>query len=179
MMETRLEEQLDDRYGGARIKELARRLHHDGEGINALCNIMLHCGKMVAARNAAWVLANLPQDDKLIYLQSRYDEIAVFAMSPDCPFRRGMVLSLLIDLQTADNFRGDLFDFCLQHLGDKRESGSTRAYMIHLAAKMCRLYPELSIELISSLDCLALDTTPSIASARRNALRRIRMPRHV
>lgn len=166
-------DQLGGRYAGAGIKAMAHRLHNDEEGINAVCNIMLRCEDIVKSRNAAWVLNNLPQSDKMIYLMSHYDELVSLAVLPNLPFRRGLVLSLLLDMQTSDNYRGDLFDFCLLHLGDKRECDSSRACMIHLAAEICIFYPELSVELISCLDLLADELTPSVASARNNALRKL------
>ena len=92
-------------------------------------------------------------------------------MKPCLHIRRGLVLSILIDLSTKQNFRTDLFDFCLAHAVDKKESDSSRSMMIKLAAKMCRFVPELVNELAACLDMLEYEMTPSIVAARRNAMK--------
>lgn len=43
--------------------------------------------------------------------------------------------------------------------------------MINLAAKMCRFVPELANELKVCLDMLEYEMTPSIVTAKRNALK--------
>ena len=124
-----------------------------------------------SAYNAAWVLYHLSAEDKRLYVSPFYDKIADWAMKPCLHIRRGLVLSILIDLSTKQNFRTDLFDFCLAHAVDKKESDSSRSMMIKLAAKMCRFVPELVNELAACLDMLEYEMTPSIVAARRNAMK--------
>ncbi|WP_239465362.1 helix-hairpin-helix domain-containing protein [Bacteroides mediterraneensis] len=164
-------EHLHDRLSKRQVMALSRELHHDEAGIRTFCRLMLSAEDARVASNAAWILYHLPTADKRIYLFPFYDEIATLGMAPELKMRRGLVLSILLDLVTDSNFRTDLFDFCLAHIADKREADSSRSMMINLAAKMCRLVPELANELKVCLDMLEYEMAPSIAAARRNAMK--------
>ena len=100
-----------------------------------------------------------------------YDKIANLAMLSELKIRRGLILSLLVDMPIGDNLRTDLLDFCLNGMLDRKECDSTRSVMIKFAAKMCKPYTELKNELKSSLQFLAEDMKPSISTASRNALK--------
>lgn len=169
-------EHLQDRLSKWQIMTLSRELHHDEAGIGKVCDLML-CTEAQSAYNAAWMLYHLSAEDKRLYVSPFYDKIADRAMEPCLNIRRGLVLSILIDLSTKQNFRTDLFDFCLAHAVDKKESDSSRSMMIKLAAKMCRFVPELANELAVCLDMLEYEMTPSIAAARRNAMKVVRLLR--
>lgn len=164
-------EQLQGRLSKWQVMALSRELHHDEEGIRKVCHLMLHAEEARLASNAAWVLYYLRAEDKRLYLSPFYDEMADQAMASNLKIRRGLVLSLLLDLVTDRNFRTDLFDFCLAHIVDKREADSSRSMMINLAARMCRWVPELAHELKVCLDMLEYEMKPSIAAAKRNALK--------
>lgn len=164
-------EHLQDRLSKWQVMTLSRELHHDEAGISEVCDLMLYAEDAQSAYNAAWILYYLPAEDKRLYVSPFYDKIADWAMKPCLHIRRGLVLSILIDLSTKQNFRTGLFDFCLAHAVDKKESDSSRSMMIKLAAKMCRFVPELVNELAICLDMLEYEMTPSIAAARRNAMK--------
>lgn len=164
-------EYLKNRLLKWQIMTLSRELHHDEAGISKYCQLMLHSENVRLAYNAAWILYHLSEEDKKIYLSPFYDKIAERAMAVCLNIRRGLILSILIDLSTNENFRTDLFDFCLIHAADKKEADSSRSMMINLAAKMCRFVPELVNELAACLDMLEYEMTPSISSARKNAMK--------
>lgn len=157
---------LSDRYAGSRIKQMAASLSGDGDGIGKIMEWLLHSTDKRVRMNAAWILNNLCKEDRLRYLAPYRDALADLAMSA-LPFRRQMVLALLLDFPTEDSPRIDLLDYCLEHLHDEKEGDSSRAFMIYLAAKMCRPYPELHAELMHTLDMLPPTLPPSIACARR------------
>lgn len=90
---------------------LSRELHHDEAGIGKMCDLMLYAEDAQSAYNAAWILYYLPAEDKRLYVSPFYDKIADRAMQPCLNIRRGLVLSILIDLSAQQNFRTDLFDF--------------------------------------------------------------------
>lgn len=164
-------EYLQDRLSKWQIMALSRELYHDEAGIGKMCDLMLCTEDAQSAYYAAWVLYHLPPEDKRLYVSPFYDKIADRAIERCLNIRRGLILSILIDLSTKQNFRTDLFDFCLAHAVDKKESDSGRSMMIKLAAKMCRFVPELANELAACLDMLEYEMTPSIAAARRNAIK--------
>ena len=95
------------------------------------------------------------------------------ATSAELCFRRGLILTILTDMP-MDEPDGKLLDFCLTHLADPKESDGSRSVMIKLAARMCKPYPELCKELTLCLDMMPQDSSPSIAAAKRNALKMIR-----
>lgn len=164
-------EQLQSKLSKWQVMALSHELHHDEDGIRKVCRLMLHAEEARSASNAAWILSHLSGEDKRLYLSPFYDEIADRAIASNLKIRRGLVLSILCDLVTDRNLRPDLFDFCLVHAVDKKEADSGRSMMINLAAKMCQLVPELANELKVCLDMLEYEMTPSIAAAKRNALK--------
>ena len=95
---------------GYRVRAYADELHHDEQGIAEVCEIMFDTGDRRVSRNAAWVLAHLSPEDKNIYLISRYDELADFAMSSVKHENRGLLFAILIDFPCCPEFRTDLFD---------------------------------------------------------------------
>lgn len=118
------------------------------------------------------MLSYLFKEDKEIYLFPRYGELVDMATSTKLYIRRGLVLSILSDLP-INGLNGKLLDYCLMHLADYKESNSSRSMMIKLAARMCKPYPELCQELMWCLDMIPQDISPSIAAAKRNALKMI------
>ena len=148
-------------------------LHYDECGIKAMFTAMKQADNPRVAYNAAWVLSHLSKEDKRIYLLPHYEELVDMATSAELCFRRGLILTILTDMP-MDEPDGKLLDFYLTHLADPKESDGSRSAMIKLAARMCKPYPELCKELTLCLDMMPQDSSPSIAAAKRNALKLIR-----
>ena len=146
-------------------------LHHDECGIEAMFTAMKQADNPRVAYNAAWVLSHL--EDKRIYILPHYEELVDMATSAELCFRRGLILTILTDLPTNEP-NGKLLDFCLTRMDDTKESDGSRSAMIKLAARMCKPYPDLCKELTLCLDMMPQDSSPSIAAAKRNALKMIR-----
>ena len=172
---------LDIRLSKALVTAIANDLHHDECGIGAMFTAMKQADNPRVAYNAAWVLSHLSKVDKRIYLLPHYyEELVDVATSAGLCFRRGLILTILADLPTNEP-NGKLLDFCLMHLTDPKESDGSRSVMIKLAARMCEPYPELCKELAlcldvmpqDSSDVMPQDSSPSIAAAKRNALKLI------
>lgn len=163
--------ELNHRLSKSEVVNYAKELHNDEYGISCLCNTMLTSGEERISYNAAWILFHLSKEDKEIYLATFYDRIADMAMSSDLNIRRGLILSIIVDMPIGDNFRTDLMDFCLARMLDRRECDSTRSVMIKLAAKMCRPFPELKNELTANLEFLSEEPKRSISTASKNALK--------
>lgn len=168
------EKKLEQRMLKLQIMDLAMTLHHDECGISDVCRVMLYSGQVRSAYNAAWILHHLAVEDKAIYLRPFYDRIVDMAVVPELSIRRGLVLSILAEMSTDEPVRMDLFDFCMLHMTDMKESDSSRSMMIGLAAKMCKSWPELSNELRACLDLLQYESKPSLLAARRKALKSLK-----
>lgn len=164
---------LDIRLSRAQIMAMADNLHHDECGIEAMFTAMRQTENPRVAYNAAWVLSHLSKKDKRIYLLPHYGELVGMATSAELCFRRGLMLAILADLPMKEP-NSKLLDFCLMHIADSKESYSSRAAMVNLAARMCKPYPELCQELTLCLDMMPQDSSPSIAAAKRNALKIIK-----
>ena len=164
---------LDIRLSKAQVMAIAGNLHHDECGIEAMFTAMKQADNPRVAYNAAWVLSHLSKEDKRIYLLPHYEELVDMATSAELCFRRGLILTILTDMP-MDEPDGKLLDFCLTHLADPKESDGSRSAMIKLAARMCKPYPDLCKELTLCLDMMPQDSSPSIAAAKRNALKMIR-----
>ena len=163
---------LDVRLSKAQVKTIADNLRHDECGIEAMFTLMKQADNPRVAYNAAWVLSHLSKEDKRIYLLPHYGELVDRATSAGLSIRRGLILAILADLPTNEP-NGKLLDFCLTHLTDSKESDGSRSAMIKLAARICKPYPELSKELMLCLDMMPQDSSPSIAAAKKNALKLI------
>lgn len=148
-------------------------LHYDECGIETMFTAMKQADNPRVAYNAAWVLSHLSKEDKRIYLLPHYEELVDMATSAELCFRRGLILTILTDLPTNEP-NGKLLDFCLTRMDDTKESDGSRSAMIKLAARMCKPYPDLCKELTLCLDMMPQDSSPSIAAAKRNALKMIR-----
>ena len=165
---------LDSRLSKSQVMALAGNLRHDECGIEAMFTQMKQAANPQVANNAAWVLSHLSKEDKGIYLLPHYGELVDMATSTKLYIRRGLVLSILSDLP-INGLNGKLLDYCLMHLADHKESNSSRSMMIKLAARMCKPYAELCQELMLCLDMIPQDSPPSIAAAKRNALKVIQV----
>ena len=163
---------LDNRLSKAQVMALAGNLRHDECGIEAMFTQMKQTNNAQVANNVAWVLSHLSKEDKEIYLLPHYVELVDMATSTKLHIRRGLVLSIFADLP-INELNGKLLNYCLMHLADHKESNSSRSMMIKLAARMCKPYPELCQELMLCLDMIPQDISPSIAAAKRNALKMI------
>lgn len=170
---TTFKNNLKGRLSKVQVMYYAKSFHNDEYNISSLCDLMLSSSDERVAYNAAWILYHLSAEDKDMYLKPFYDRIVDMGISPDIKIRRGLVLSIIVDMVTAENFRTDLYDFCLVKMNDRKESDSSRSAMIKLTAKMCKFFPELAAELAVCLESLSEETKPSIATASRNALKSI------
>ncbi|NPD80401.1 hypothetical protein HPS57_00190 [Prevotella sp. PINT] len=160
------ENDFSGRYAIGKVRQIAEELSCDGAEIRQLIDWLQHSSDKRVRMNAAWVLNNIDRNTRTRLLLPYRDELTDLAMC-DLPFRRQMILSLLLDFPVDNNPRIDLLDYCLEHLCDEKESPSSRAFMIYLAAKMCKPYPELYAELLNMLDMLPAVLPPSIACAKR------------
>lgn len=167
-------DKLKDRLHKAEIVHHAKELHHDEQGIADLCATLLTSTNKRLASNAAWILSHLSQEDKDIYVLPFYHKLVDMAMSDHLQIRRGLILSVIVNMPFTECFRADLFDFCLNKMTDRKENDSSRSVMIKLAARMCCTYPELKNELSARLELLSDEQKPSISAACRNALKFLR-----
>ena len=163
---------LDIRLSKAQVMVIANNIHHDECGIEAIFTAMKQAENPRVAYNAAWVLSHLSKEDKRIYLLPHYERLVDMAISAELCFRRGLILTILADLP-ANEPNSNLLDFCLIHMVDPKKSDGSRSAMIKLAARMCKPYLELCKELALCLDIMPQDSSPSIAAAKRNALKMI------
>ena len=93
--------------------------------------------------------------------------------------KKRMLLQLLRDMDyDQKDLRTDLMDYCLSKINSECEPYAVRAFSLHLAYKMCRLYPELITELEEHLSMLRLQTlSPGLASALRQTEKKIKRMR--
>lgn len=154
-----------------RVQEAAQALRADAGAVREWADVARHTADGRVATNILRVLAYLPVAVKRSVLGATYDEWADWAMRPDLPVRRALVLALLVDLHEPGRWRPDLLDYAMLHATDAAVDYSTRAYLIKLMAVMCRPYLDLAREVETFLDVLPPDAPPSLRAARRQALR--------
>lgn len=163
--------QLTDRLSCKDVKALAAGMRGNGRDMERFFRLMQDADNRVAY-NAAWIMTHLSQEDKEVFLPKYRDELTDYAIGKTI-IRRGLVLSLLLDIPVPEEPRTDLIIFCMDHIADETEHDSSRSLMIKLAFKMCRPFPELLHGLREILELLPPDLPPSIKNARGKALKMI------
>ena len=165
---------LGGRMSKFRVQEAAQALRADAGAVREWAAVARHTADGRVATNILRVLSYLPVAVKRSVLGTTYDEWADWAMRPNLPVRRALVLALLVDLHEPGRWRPDLLNYAMLHATDAAVDCSTRAYLIKLMAVMCRSYPDLAREVETFLDVLPPDAPPSLRAARRQALRLLR-----
>lgn len=162
---------LEGRMAKSAVAQIVRSVTRRAADINLLCSMVLdaHTDPHQAKR-AAWVLTHLSPPDKQEHVAPFRDALIDRALSPDLPFRPGLLLTVVYSLPEPREPRMDLLDYCLAHIADTRMHDSCRAMFIKLAARKCRPYPELAAELHAVLDLLPPGQPPSVECAKRKAL---------
>ncbi len=137
----------------------------------ALLNLAVGSTDMRTGRNALWCMT---------HLQRRHDEwlqsvkhvlIDRLIVEPD-KSRQRMILQILRNRRLEPDYaRGDLFDFCLCRINDVDEPYAVRANCLYVAAKICRLYPELAGELLNYMELLEVQ---SLSAGLKCALRKVK-----
>lgn len=164
------EELLECRASMATVNKIVSMVSGDGEAIGRLCMIAAG-GLEHKSGHAAWALTHLSKEDKTLYITPYRDLLTDNIVNGQATMRPGLLLNILIDIYDDDNPRTDLLDFCLEGLADRKYKDGCRSLMIKLAARMCRPWPELKAELHGRLELLPPELPPSIASAKRNAMK--------
>ena len=157
---------LEGRMAKSAVAQIVRSVTRRAADINLLCSMVLDPHQ---AKRAAWVLTHLSPPDKQEHVAPFRDALIDRALSPDLPFRPGLLLTVVYALPEPREPRMDLLDYCLAHIADTRMHDSCRAMFIKLAARKCRLYPELAAELHAVLDLLPPGQPPSVECAKRKA----------
>ncbi|MBR1688753.1 MAG: hypothetical protein IJ710_09565 [Prevotella sp.] len=121
--------------------------------------------------NAAWVLTYLPRD-KYQQLMPFRSQLMTEAMSTASTTKCRLILTLLLRLPfDAASVRTDFLDFCLGHLLLADVPVGIRSVCLHLSCQQVQLYPELSGELLQTLD--QLEQEP-LSAALVSSVRRVR-----
>lgn len=165
------QKRLTGRLSKLQIMVLSHNLQQDKEGIRDVLHIVLQQEDAHTAMNAAWTLLHLSKEDKALFLPEYRDPIIDFSMRKDIKIRRGLTLSVLLDMPDADEPRVDFLDYCMEELANEQQNDSCRSTMIKLSLRMCAPYPELKEELRQRLLLLPPGLPPSISSAKRNVLK--------
>lgn len=168
-------DKMSGRLSGAEVVRLASELHDDEYGISSLCDIMLTSEDDRCAYNSAWILLHLHKTDKEIYLRPFYDRIADKAMSQNLKIRRGLVFSVILEMELPSPPRMDVYDFCVNGMFDMEESYSSRSVMIKMAARICKAIPELKSGFSRALEILSDEDKASISAAYRYAARLLKI----
>lgn len=161
------------RLHAADIKSIVSRICAPGGEtvLDDVFRVALSSSNPKEANNAAWVLTHLPRN-LTRYLSERRDDLADRLLSASDDTRRRLLATLLSNLSwTEDDFRGDLFDFCLISMANRSVPLGIRARCIYLAHRMSAAAPELAHELTLALDIISDDDLPP---ALRSAVRHVR-----
>lgn len=139
---------------------------------------MIYSEDRTVSVNSLWVLTHLHEPEQR-WLESHRDELTDMLLSTEDVSKKRMLLQLLRDMDyDQKDLRTDLLDYCLSKINSECEPYAVRAFSLHLAYKMCRLYPELLAELEEHLSMLRLQTlSPGLASALRQTEKKIKKMR--
>ena len=124
----------------------------------------------VAARNAAWTMTHLT-DDQIALLQPRQNEFIDLAMQTSNTSLRRLLLNV-IERQEMDEqtLRTDFLDFCLEHMASPAEPPGVQTLCMKLAHRACSFYPELLKEFAEILQMMDDGYAICVKSLRRKML---------
>lgn len=165
------QERLTGRLSKLQIMTASHNLQQDKEGIREVLHIVLQQEDAHTAMNAAWVLMHLSKEAKALFLCEHREAMIDFSMQKNIKIRRGLILSVLLDIPDADEPRVDFLDYCMEEFANEQQNDSCRSTMIKLALRMCAPYPELKEELRQRLLLLPPGLPPSISSAKKKVLK--------
>ena len=123
--------------------------------------------------NALWVLSHL-NSDEINSLNDRRNQIIDQLLLTDHTGIKRLSLSLLNRLPlSADNMRSDFLDYCFAHICST-DPYAIRALCLKLVFSHCKIYPELTTELLSHLELMGYgDLPPALKATRKDILSRI------
>ncbi len=108
------------------------------------------------ARNAAWVLTKLSDDEILQILPIRNRIIDLILETENSAVRRLNLNIVERFPMTVDNIRTDFLDFCLEKMRSLDEPPGVQCLCMKLACTMCNFYPELKGEFKRTLEAMEI-----------------------
>lgn len=124
--------------------------------------------------NALWTISCMPKSCGG-WIQSQIGHFINILLKESHPSKKRILLQILRERSYDRNsLPTDFLDFCLSKINSQWEPYAVRAFCIHCAFKMCRLYPELIQELNYNLDMLSSqELSPGLRSALNNTRKAI------
>ena len=163
-------ERLSGRISKSEVMRYAQSLHNDEAGIGELCTLVCGTSHRRVAMNGAWILSHLAESDNVTYMPKYRDMLMNFAMKDGIAVRRGLIITILLNIPEMENPRTDYLDYCMDGFLSSKHSDSSRAAMIKAAARICKMFPELLAELLYRLSLLPQGLPPSIECVRRKII---------
>lgn len=163
-------ERLSGRISKGEVLHYAQSLHNDEAGIGELCALVCGTSHKKVAMNGAWIIFHLAQSDNAAYMPEYRDMLMDFAMRDNIAVRRGLIITILLNIPEMENPRTDYLDYCMNGFLSSVHSDSSRAAMIKAAARICEKFPELQAELLYRLSLLPPGLPPSIECVRRKVI---------
>ena len=123
------------------------------------------------ARSALWGLTKARREE-LSELQVILNELIGQAMHTGNSSVRRLTMNIIERLKMdEDDLRIEFLDFCLEHMVSMEEFPGIQTLCMKLAFRMCRFYPELTDELMRTLE--AMETgyySPAVRNVRNKIL---------
>ncbi len=123
------------------------------------------------ARSALWGLTKA-RSEELSELQVILNELIDQAMQTKNSSVRRLTMNIIERLKMdEDDLRIEFLDFCLEHMVSMEEFPGIQTLCMKLAFRMCRFYPELTDELMRTLE--AMETSyysPAVKNVRNKIL---------
>lgn len=123
------------------------------------------------ARSALWGLTKA-RNEELSELQVILNELIDQAMQTKNSSVRRLTMNIIERLKMdEDDLQIDFLDFCLEHMVSMEEFPGIQTLCMKLAFRMCRFYPELTDELMRTLE--AMETgyySPAVRNVRNKIL---------
>lgn len=163
-------DRLSGRISKSEVMRYAQDLHNDESGIGELCTLVCGTSHRRVAMNGAWILSHLAESDNVTYMPKYRDMLMDFAMKDGIAVRRGLIITILLNIPELENPRTDYLDYCMDGFLSSKHSDSSRAAMIKAAARICKMFPELLAELLYRLSLLPQGLPPSIECVRRKII---------
>ena len=124
------------------------------------------CSNIVVAKNAAWVMTHFDnkQISHLSSFQSRFVDCILTTNSTSL---RRLLLNIVNRLSIRqEDIRTDFLDFCLTRILSAEEPLGVRSLCMKLSFQQCRYFPDLLLELKTTLSLIQPTDPPALRSTK-------------
>lgn len=132
----------------------------------------LFAGQLLAQR-ASWPLSYCVAAHPQL-IQKHIGSVMELLTTPTHPAVKRNLLHILKDTAIDTKYHGQLIDLCFAFLRSYEEPAAIRVFAMRTLARLCKSYPELSNELLLTVEDLLPHGLPSMRAAGKQVIKELK-----